>query len=240
MNFLSWVFSLVGVFCVTLIGSVILIRIIVKTKAGTWVEPKILIYIAGYLLLIFLSYTILLSDFSTSSKVDISPIYNLTEIADAGPISYDDYKNFERVIEESSAFKWFHSYDRYSHDFWYDYDKDPNIYPGAVACIEIQYYSNVREASMYFERDEKHSKLVRISDNLEVVLCNSEIQRSSEGLLFAYWVKYTKTYVLFDNIIISVTESFVPIKKVSKASSEAIKILCDVFAQELTKDAFLK
>jgi hypothetical protein len=87
MSFLGLLFSLVGVFFVALIGLGVLIFFIIEINKKGGVAPKILVYIIGYMLLVVLSYKILLFDLNTPSKVDISPVYNLTKITGARIIS---------------------------------------------------------------------------------------------------------------------------------------------------------
>jgi len=228
-------FSWLGVFFVVLAGLGFLIFLIKRNKNRKWFVQKIIIYAICYILLIPLSYKILLFDLFTPSKVDISPVYNLVEIADARLISQENFENLASLIEESETFTWFNSQNNHNYSFAYEYNPNPDPNRNRVyARIEMYHYLNNTQAKERFSSKEKNKQLVLISDNLAINLFHSEMVRST---MFeaANLRKYTITYILFNNIVICVSED-TSFSKACKPSSEAIKVLCGIFRQGLIED----
>ncbi|MCL2164578.1 MAG: hypothetical protein FWH55_09350 [Oscillospiraceae bacterium] len=235
MKLFGLLFSVIGVWAIRVIGALVAFFMIYKVIKRTTDANRFLktgIIVVGYIGLFFVSKPLLLSNYSSPSDVDISPLYALSDIefidsAHIGAImnTIEARQDFSSVKKETGAF------DIYT--FAWNGDKKP-WEPGGVSVTFWHFYSS-DEAKILFGSDVGKYVHITISDYIEANLFNSIMYRASDSFYVANWKKNITTNIIIGNLMIIIHEkgSF---RDIGKYTSQSIEILCEIINSAMQKN----
>ena len=233
MKIFSSLFSIVGVLLVAaviFIAVIVLIIITARSTAGTHKTLKIFIYIAGGIVLVVASGFFLLSNFSSRSKVDVSPLYNLTDISF---VDSETMESIMRDVTEYEAFGTIKEDERTNLFIEYSFVYGMQDEPG-YAWVTVYHYNDAEKTRARFGEKDGNCVRIQVSDSIAADLYNSEMGRNADQLYAAYWEKDTRTQIMFSNLYIYISETS-NFSSAGKSTSKAIEALCDIIAEAARK-----
>ena len=220
-----------GVFLVAatlMIGMVFLLKKWGRIEGRIRLIAKITFCVGAYIATVLAIGSIMLGDLQKPSRVDVSPFFAL-----AGA----DLDEADVVIN-----KLYNSRDELGEQFEIKYDPD-NI-PGCSYYHTQEIFSNVRINIRFYpdyeqaEEDSERYRIryssktsyreVNISDDITALLFNSCVNRADGLGWYVISDRYVRTHIRIKNMVVVVDESVRNRKEIGKASSEAIKNLCDI------------
>jgi len=235
MKLFGLLFSVIGVWAIRVIGALVAFFMICKVIKSTTDANRFLktgIIVVGYIGLFFVSKPLLLSNYSSPSDVDISPLYALSDIEFIDSLRLDAIMNtIEARQDFNSPRKNTGAFDIYT--FAWHGDKKP-WEPGGV-MVEFLYFNSSDEAKILFGSDVDNCIHIAISGNIEANLFNSIMYRASDSFYVANWVKNITTNIIIGNLMITIDEdgSF---RDIGKYTSQSIEILCEIINSAMQKN----
>jgi len=227
-------FSLIGVYGVALIGLVVLVFLAVKTILVGDERRKIHTYVIGYILLIILARIILLSGFSNPSRIDISPLGQLAayKMCDLNEL-IAKVARLEAIdsVEQFNSQKWEGDVGR-EWACWYkmynwDIPASINVYFWIYDSSE-----NARKSFNWEKKNKKErKKIIKISENIDVMLCNSIMYRSTDTFLAYSSQRDISTYVRIGNIVLDYSEHLSEPREIGVLTSKNIELICQVLTE---------
>ena len=237
-NFI-WLFNPFGVIISTITGIVVTKVIVGKIKKNRerHVGIKILFCKIGCCLLVFASYYVFMSDFSKPSQVDIAP---LEQLEAKSFYSKDEVKDLFKKLEYEKDVAEFQS--RFSSEdelllynvlggcSYQMYTSNANIY------ISIDIHDLAVNAQLSFNSAPSYAiikkrELIKISDEIDVILFYSAMYRASDQLLPYNDSRYVNTYIRIGNITIIFMETENVLDEIGALTSKNIELLCEMLGK---------
>ena len=227
--------NLIGFFLVLKIGLITGIISFVswrKRTSGFSSKNKALICIGVYIIFYFCAKEIMLGDMARQSTVNITPVSQLEDV---------DFSNIERIIdilreaEENNVIKDVgKSGDGFSTKCcafeYYDWSIPCSVH------IRICVYEDLEKAKNVFSfRDATltRRKHVRVSKNIEALLCKSEVVRSSDWFYAITNRRTVATSIRIKNMTILLYEFGRNNDTIGQTSSQIIEKLCIMLSEGL-------
>lgn len=208
----------------------------IKQKEDKHTRLKVLLCIASYCLFIvlFIKLFIFLIDFSTPSKVDISPLEQLATYQ-----TYDLNELKERIatLEDMAGVEKFDSH-KWGGDIgreWVFYYRMYNWDIPAIFYVYFSIYDNSENAKKRFEWEKNHAegkkRIVKISEDIDVMLFNSIMYRNLDAFLAYSSQRDLNTYVRIGNVVLSFSEDSNIPRKIGALTSKNIELICQVLKE---------
>jgi len=227
MRILGFLFSLIGVWAIRIISTIIAFVLtykILRNTSATFKVIKISMVVIGFFAVFLLSKPLLLGAYSSQSKVDITPLYTLSEI------TFIDSEDMDKII---SAIEIHEGYSAVQFEtgafniYTFGWHGDKNTWePGGVS-IKFRYFSSIEDAKSLYESDEDPSIQTKLSNYIEANLYNSVMPRSSDSFYIANWQKQVSTNILIANLMIIFHEQG-GFSDIGRWTSQSIEVLCDI------------
>ena len=229
-GFIRPFFSPLGVIITSVLGTVIAIRIIriLVLSRSSGLGRKIIFCIVGLFIVIFISFKVFMSDFNRPSKVDISPLKNLVTCdLDKAEERLGALENIEGVESFRSSEgggvegrKWGCSYTMHNWDI-------PANVSVSIGIYDYSAYSRER-FNWEKENSDYRYKLVRVSKDIDVMLCRSEMTRGYDQLLAYNDSRYIVTIARVGNLVVTFRENESELTEIGALTSKNIALICEV------------
>jgi hypothetical protein len=169
----------------------------------------------------------LLYEFRSSSKIDITPLYALSGVEYIDDESLGAILDIINMREDFSSVRFSAGDSVEIYDFGWHGNTSPRE-PGGVR-VKIWYLSSSEEAVIDFNSNWGKCKHISVSEYIKANLYHSEMYRSAHTFLAADWRKHGTTHILIGNlmIIIHETESFF---NIGIWTSGSIEVLSEIFS----------
>ena len=210
MILLELFFSLAGVCLIAFVGLIITIVVIVKTIRNSIGKKSVyniigtsIIIIISYCALVLISSVLLLSEYSSPSKVDTAPLH---EIDDISFISWDEFSELLEIIQKCDGVSEIDKGSGVFHNYSFGWHGNPIAWePGGVA-VHICYFEDADRAVSYIQDNHTKSTYIRISENVTANLFYSTVYRGEDVYYATDMTKTTRTNISVSNIAICIYE----------------------------------
>ncbi|MCL2046694.1 MAG: hypothetical protein FWG88_09970 [Oscillospiraceae bacterium] len=192
---------------------------------------KTVVCVACCMLLVFLFYIFFISDYSSPSKVDISP---LNQLFDYPMYDLDELKERIELLNDVDGVERFggHSWRGGSGREWtYTYTMRNRGIPASVN-ISFYIFDTPENAMDLFTWERTHGgrkyRLVKISNTIDALLFHSVMYRDADTLFNANSRRHLYTYVRLGNMVIRFGENLSEPRNIGQLTSKNLKLICDI------------
>jgi hypothetical protein len=208
----------------------------IKQKEGKHIRLRVLLCVLSYCLFIILSgkLFVFMIDFSIPSKVDISPLAQLT--------TYQMY-NLNEQKKRIATLEYIEGIEKFdSHEWgddigreWVFYYEMYNWDIPASSSVYFWIYDNSENAKRKFEWEKNHRqekrRIVKISKDIDAMLCNSVMYRNLDTFLAYNSQRDLYTYVRIGNVVLSFSEGSDIPREIGALTSKNIELICQVLIE---------
>jgi len=209
----------------------------IKKKGGSKASFKIKLINMGLVLVVLFIFMTLLSNFSKPSQVDISPLEQITtkpfyemdelkaKFAELESINgvFDFRLGFSTVDLNADGLTGSCSYTMRNSNIPADVD------------VYFSTYNSTENTKELFNWERKHSdgrkRAFKLSDDIDVLLCNSRTERVADQLYEYNGSRYVTTIIRIGNMVIHFLEAESVYTEIGALTSKNIKLICDVLQE---------